>query len=194
MPAAPTGRSPRACRPPRHRLPWPLPGCRRRSRSPHPRPHPHRPRRPPRLHPPPPPPRRRRQRRRRRRLPPRVGRRRSPPLPRGRPPEGFAASAMGLIERRVALLLVLFLVGLGLAAARTAYFGAVRGSTLSRVADAQQVRVLRLPAPRGTISDRRGVELAVSEPADDVSANPRLIRDPRGLAERLAPLLERDVA
>ena len=101
---------------------------------------------------------------------------------------------MGLIERRVALLLVLFLAGLGLAAARTAYFGAVRGHSLSRVADAQQARVLRLPAPRGTISDRRGVELAVSEPADDVSANPRLIRDPRGLAERLAPLLERDVA
>jgi cell division protein FtsI (penicillin-binding protein 3) len=101
---------------------------------------------------------------------------------------------MGLIERRVALLLVLFLAGLALAAGRTAYFGAVRGGSLSRVADAQQARVLRLPAPRGTISDRRGVELAVSEPADDVSANPRLIRDPRALAERLAPLLERDVA
>ncbi len=37
--------------------------------------------------------------------------------------------------------------------------------------------------------DRNGVELAVSEPADDVAATPYLIKDPGRVAQRLAPLL-----
>ncbi|MBV8463826.1 MAG: penicillin-binding protein 2, partial [Acidimicrobiales bacterium] len=45
------------------------------------------------------------------------------------------------------------------------------------------------PAQRGTISDRNGIDLAVSEPAQDISATPYLIKDPLGAAQRLAPLL-----
>ena len=97
---------------------------------------------------------------------------------------------MGLIERRIALLLVLFVGLLALAGVRAVYLGAIRGPSLQRAATSQQVRVVKVPAPRGTITDRHEVELAVSEPADDVTANPRLIRDPVGLARRLAPLLE----
>ena len=39
-----------------------------------------------------------------------------------------------------------------------------------------------LPARRGTIVDRHGIELAVSEPADDVSATPYLVKDPAATA------------
>jgi cell division protein FtsI/penicillin-binding protein 2 len=46
-----------------------------------------------------------------------------------------------------------------------------------------------LPARRGTILDRHGVVLAASDPADDVSATPYLIRDPVRVAQRLAPIL-----
>jgi cell division protein FtsI/penicillin-binding protein 2 len=46
-----------------------------------------------------------------------------------------------------------------------------------------------VPAQRGTITDRNGVDLAVSEPAQDVSATPYLVKDPLGAAQRLAPLL-----
>jgi len=99
---------------------------------------------------------------------------------------------MGVIERRIALLLALFLGLLALAGARTAYLGAIRAPSLQRVAASQQVRVIDVPAPRGTITDRHGIELAVSEPADDVTANPRLIRDPVAVARRVAPLLGQD--
>jgi cell division protein FtsI/penicillin-binding protein 2 len=44
-------------------------------------------------------------------------------------------------------------------------------------------------APRGTITDRNGVDLAVSEPAQDISADPYLVKDPLEAAQRLAPLL-----
>ncbi|MFL5819458.1 MAG: peptidoglycan D,D-transpeptidase FtsI family protein [Solirubrobacteraceae bacterium] len=96
---------------------------------------------------------------------------------------------MGLIERRIALLLFLFLGLLALATVRTAYLGAIRAPSLQRAATSQQVRVTTVPAPRGTITDRHGTELAVSEPADDVTANPRLIRQPLAVSRRLSPLL-----
>ncbi len=99
---------------------------------------------------------------------------------------------MGLIERRIVLLLVAFLGLLGLAAARAGYLGAVRGSSLKLAANSQQVRLVDVPAPRGTITDRHGAELAVSEPADDVTANPRLIADPLRVATRVAPFLGLD--
>src|SRR5205085_6215608 len=47
------------------------------------------------------------------------------------------------------------------------------------------------PAPRGAITDRNGAELATSEAADDVAADPYLIErgNPAKDARRLAPLL-----
>jgi cell division protein FtsI (penicillin-binding protein 3) len=46
-----------------------------------------------------------------------------------------------------------------------------------------------VPAPRGTITDRNGAELAISEAADDVVADPFLIKQPQAAAAQLAPLL-----
>ncbi len=49
--------------------------------------------------------------------------------------------------------------------------------------------MLEVPARRGAIIDRNGIELAVSEPADDIAATPYLIKKPMSVARRLAPLL-----
>ncbi len=46
-----------------------------------------------------------------------------------------------------------------------------------------------VPAARGTITDRDGVQLALSESADDVIADPYLIKAPVNAAKQLAPLL-----
>ena len=46
-----------------------------------------------------------------------------------------------------------------------------------------------MPAPRGTITDRNGVELAVSEPAADIAADPMLVKDPLRRRSSVAPLL-----
>jgi cell division protein FtsI (penicillin-binding protein 3) len=84
---------------------------------------------------------------------------------------------------------MLFFVLLVLAAARTAYLGVVRGSTLRKAASDQQLTDEVVTAQRGAITDRNGVELAVSEPARDVSADPYLLSDPLAAAQKLAPLL-----
>ena len=96
---------------------------------------------------------------------------------------------MALLERRIGLLFAVFLGLLVLAGGRALFLGAIKGSSLASAATNQQVSSLELPARRGTIVDRNGFELAVSEPADDVSATWYLVKDPIKTAAKLAPLL-----
>lgn len=115
--------------------------------------------------------------------------RRPPPRRRqrgpGRPP-------IRLVERRIGLLFALFLLLLGMAALRATWLGTVRAGALSDRAVSQQIEDIADPARRGTIVDRHGVELAVSEDSVTVFANPFLIDDPAKVAARLAPLVGSD--
>jgi cell division protein FtsI (penicillin-binding protein 3) len=83
----------------------------------------------------------------------------------------------------------LFFALLVLAAGRTFYLGVLDGSSLRTAARSQQLTDEPVPAQRGAITDRNGVDLAVSEPAEDISATPYLLRDPLGAAQKMAPLL-----
>ena len=96
---------------------------------------------------------------------------------------------MQLVERRIGLLFALFLLLLATATLRASWLGTVRAPALKKRAVSQQTQTLTVPAERGTIRDRHGVELAVSEDAVTVFANPFLIRDPARVAQRLAPLI-----
>ena len=96
---------------------------------------------------------------------------------------------MGIVDRRIGLLFLVFLALLVIGVLRATYLGAVRAASLRRVAATQQVTTLIVPAPRGTITDRNGIELAVSEAMDEVDADPYLIKHPQTLAAQLAPLL-----
>jgi cell division protein FtsI/penicillin-binding protein 2 len=92
----------------------------------------------------------------------------------------------GPTDRRIGLLFLCFVLALGVATLRAGWLGAVRSPALKRAAATQQVQTLALPAPRGTITDRHGAVLAVSEPASDVSATPYLVKDPLRAAGQLA--------
>src|SRR5947209_8853516 len=83
---------------------------------------------------------------------------------------------------------------LAIALTRAAYLGSVRADSLQRAAATQQVSTIVVPAPRGTITDARGVELAVSEAADEVIADPFLIKNPQVVAGKVAPLLGKPFA
>jgi len=96
---------------------------------------------------------------------------------------------VGRTDRRIGILFLAFVVLLTIALVRASYLGAVRASSLRRVASTQQVTNVVVPASRGAIIDRRGVELAFNESADDVAADPYLIKQPIAVAQRLAPLL-----
>jgi cell division protein FtsI (penicillin-binding protein 3) len=82
-----------------------------------------------------------------------------------------------------------FLLLLGGAAMRAGYLFAFKGGELSKLASTQQIEDTKVLAHRGTIYDRNGRELAVSEDASTVYATPYLVKDPVGTAKRIAPLL-----
>jgi cell division protein FtsI/penicillin-binding protein 2 len=95
------------------------------------------------------------------------------------------------LDRRIGILFIAFIALLGMAVMRATYLGAIRAGSLQHAAASQQVTEVDLPAERGTISDRNGVQLAISESADDIVADPFLIKDPAGTAQKLAPLVDR---
>jgi len=61
---------------------------------------------------------------------------------------------------------------------------------LSAIARDQQVRTVVLPAQRGAIVDRDGVQLAVAVAAKTVYATPYMLDDPRAAAHKLAAALK----
>jgi cell division protein FtsI (penicillin-binding protein 3) len=93
------------------------------------------------------------------------------------------------VQRRIGGLFGVFFLLLVLAAGRTLYLGSLHSGALRQAARSQQLTYETLPAQRGTITDRNGVDLAISEPAQEISATPYLVRNPLEAAGRLAPLL-----
>ncbi len=96
---------------------------------------------------------------------------------------------MTIVQRRIGGIFALFFLLLLLAGGRTLYLGALKGGSLRKAAATQQLTYETVPAQRGAITDRNGVDLAVSEPAQDISATPYLVKEPLAAAQKLAPLL-----
>ncbi len=96
---------------------------------------------------------------------------------------------MAVVQRRIGSIFALFFLLLVLAAGRTVYLGVLRGAPLRKAASDQQLTYETVTAPRGTITDRNGVDLAVSEPARDLIADPYLITAPLSDSAQLARLL-----
>ena len=96
---------------------------------------------------------------------------------------------MKLIERRIGLLFAVFLALLVIGAGKAAWLGVVKAGTLKRAAATQQESNIPVPARRGTIADREGNELAVSQPAMTIAATPYLVEQPTQVAAQLAGLL-----
>ncbi len=97
---------------------------------------------------------------------------------------------MKLIERRVGLLFAVFMLAFCMVMVRAAYLQAVKGGELSADARSQQTGTVAVPGTRGSILDRRGKELAVSEDAATVFATPYQVENPQRTAAKLSKHLE----
>ncbi|HEY2258547.1 MAG TPA: penicillin-binding protein 2 [Solirubrobacteraceae bacterium] len=96
---------------------------------------------------------------------------------------------MALVDRRIGWIFLAFLALLAVALTRATYLGAIKADSLQHAAVSQQITQNVVPAARGTITDRNGVQLAISESADDIVVDPYLIKHPLPAAQKLAPLL-----
>ncbi len=87
-----------------------------------------------------------------------------------------------LADRRLRILLVVFAIVFAVTLARAAWLQTVQASRLAGKGASQQRETLDVPAGRGTIFDRAGVQLAIGEQATTVYANPREIVNARRVA------------
>lgn len=95
-------------------------------------------------------------------------------------------------NRRIRLLLAVLIVAFGIAFLRAAWLQGVRASSFGRLASSQHSEDVVIPAARGTIYDRGGVQLAIGEQAQTVFADPRRVTDPRGEAATIARIMRLD--
>jgi len=99
---------------------------------------------------------------------------------------------VNLIDRRVGLLFAAAIFFLALVLVRAVWVQGVTGGTLSAEAENQQVQTVEVPGSRGTIFDRTGRELAVSEDAATIYATPYQVEDPAATAHKLGKALDMD--
>lgn len=91
-------------------------------------------------------------------------------------------------ERRLRILGLVVLLVFGIGWLRAAQLSTVSADGLeTKLDDGRQPQTLA--APRGLVTDRKGIVLAISEGAADVSATPYLIKDPMKVAAELSPLV-----
>lgn len=83
----------------------------------------------------------------------------------------------------------IFLALFGVIAARLGFLQIIDGGNLAAKAESQRTNRIVLHARRGTIFDRNGNVLAMSEQCQTVYANPKEIDDPSGVAGALAEVL-----
>jgi cell division protein FtsI (penicillin-binding protein 3) len=95
----------------------------------------------------------------------------------------------GLPNRRLRLLLLIFVLVFGGTFLRAAWLQGVRAASLSGMATAQHQEKITIPAGRGAILDRNGVQLAIGEQGTTVFANPLQVRNPRSEASVAARIL-----
>ena len=97
-----------------------------------------------------------------------------------------------LANRRIRLLLAVFAVVFGLTLLRAVWLQGVRAQSLGAMAAKQHRQTLTIPAGRGAIYDRTGVQLAIGESATTVYADPKQIGDPTKVAPVVARILRLD--
>ena len=87
-----------------------------------------------------------------------------------------------LVNRRIRLLLAALALAFGGLLLRATWLQTVRAASLSSLGQTQQRESVTIPAGRGTLFDRTGLELALGEQATTVYADPRQIANPRRAA------------
>ena len=95
----------------------------------------------------------------------------------------------GQPRRRLITTLVVMLLILSAVLVKVGMLQTVEGDSLRSAASEQWTRDRPLRAPRGTIFDRDGEELALSVPATTIAVNPRQVEDPEGTAATFAEIL-----
>src|SRR5688572_18619515 len=122
-------------------------------------------------------------------MPQASGRKRPPPRrrPQRRPLRPRRRRVNG--RRRLLAVLILSVLAFMAISGRLIVLQVLDAGSLDQAAARQRLMVIELPATRGRIFDRNLGDLAISVPARAVWADPRLVRDKRRTAAKLAGVI-----
>ena len=95
-------------------------------------------------------------------------------------------------NRRIRLLLAVFVLVFAGTHARAVWLQGVQASSLGKMAERQHHESIVIPAGRGTIYDAAGVQLAIGETSTTVYADPRPPTGPRPIAVAAQTFLSAD--
>src|SRR3954454_23082402 len=104
----------------------------------------------------------------------------------------MAASREKQANRRIRLLLVLFAIAFAALLARGTWIQGVQASRYDQLAHRQHQETRRIPAGRGTIFDRTGVQLAIGEQTTTLYADPHQVLNASAIAVAAHRLLGTD--
>src|SRR3954454_4411329 len=88
----------------------------------------------------------------------------------------------GQANRRIRLLLAIFVLVFAGTLARAVWLQGVQASSLGKLAERQHHESITIPAGRGTIFDSAGLQLAIGEQTTTIYGDPRQITNARGVA------------
>jgi cell division protein FtsI (penicillin-binding protein 3) len=94
-----------------------------------------------------------------------------------------------LARRRLTALSIALLLAFSVLSVRLVQLQALSGAQYEKLALAQRLDRVTLPAARGSIFDRDGRDLALSVDKPTAWANPRVVTDPKYYAAQLSPLV-----
>jgi cell division protein FtsI (penicillin-binding protein 3) len=94
------------------------------------------------------------------------------------------------LRLRISLMGAMFIGALTVILGRAAYLQVFCGPALAQKASGQYEKTIHTVGKRGTIYDTQMRELAVSVESLSLAANPRLIKDSRQVAHKLAPIIK----
>ena len=101
-------------------------------------------------------------------------------------------SGSGGADHGLSITRKVFLALFGVVAARLGFLQIIDGGNLAAKAESQRTNRIVLHAKRGTIFDRNGNVLAMSEDCETIYANPKEVNDPSGVASALVKVLGGD--
>ncbi len=80
----------------------------------------------------------------------------------------------------------------GILIARLSYLQIIKGEEFEKFSQENRIRLIRVPAPRGRIYDRNGVELVSNRASFDVTIYPNEIENIDIIAKKLSSILQKD--
>jgi cell division protein FtsI/penicillin-binding protein 2 len=95
-------------------------------------------------------------------------------------------------DRRLIIVAVVLLAGLVVVAGKLVLIQGIQAARYKKLASEQRDTAIRVAPRRGTITDREGEIMAISEDCSTVYATPYLVKDKRRVAEKLAGVLGED--